>query len=349
MAEPIKVGLASYGMSGKVFHAPLLAADPRYKITRILERSKDLSRQDFPEATIVRRIEDLIHDPGTELIIVNTPDRTHAPFAWMALEAGKHVVVEKPFTLFLKEAEKLARLAERSGKVLTVYQNRRWDGGFLTLKKTLNEGRLGQVTEYEAHIDRYRLHPPMNSWKEDTSTGTGILYNLGSHLIDQCLVLFGVPRRVDAFLRTRRSDTRIPDYMLVILEYQGMMAALKASYLVREPGPRLCAHGTLGSYVKYSDDPQEEMLTRRTHRPGDPGYGREPSEAWGVLHTEAGGQIIRQAIETLPGNYPAFYDRLYHAITAGGPPPVSLPEALDTMRVIEACLKSNRKGKPVVP
>jgi predicted dehydrogenase len=187
----IGVGLASYGMSGEVFHAPLLSVNPGFEIISILERTRSLSRARYPEAKIIRNYHDLLKDDKVELVVVNTPDPFHFEMAREALEAGKHVILEKPFVLDSREGGDLISIAVDQGRLLSVFQNRRWDGDFLTIREILDKGLLGRLVEYEAHFDRYRNFIQQNTWKEDSESGTGILFNLGSHMIDQALVLFG--------------------------------------------------------------------------------------------------------------------------------------------------------------
>lgn len=343
----INTGLCAYGMSGQVFHGPLLASDPRYRVVKVLERSGSRSAGLFPDASIVRSLSDLIYDKDIELIIVNTPDHTHYNFARQALNARKHVVVEKPFTVTVSEAKRLVRLAHRKGRLLTVFQNRRWDGDFLTVRKLVEQKKLGRVVEFESHFDRYRNYIQTDTWKEDGKLGTGTLYNLGSHLVDQVLVLFGMPDSLYAEIKIQRDGGKVNDYYDIHMYYEGLKVILKSSYLVREPGPRFMVHGTQGGFLKYGTDPQEEALKAGKLPSADPRWGREDKEWWGLLNTEVEGRSFQGALETEAGCYPAFYDNLYMALTGGTEPAVTPYEAVNTIYIIEKAIESSRKKHPV--
>ncbi len=344
MKEIINTALCSYGMSGMVFHGPLLKAHPGFKITKILERRKRNSEGKHPDAVIVTSLDDLLGDPEVELVVVNTPDHLHFEMASRAINAGKHVVVEKPFTLRAEEGEALIALAKGQGVLLTVFQNRRWDGDFMTAKEIIHTGKLGRLVEFESHFDRYRkeIQP---SWK-DLSTGTGTLYNLGSHLVDQALHLFGMPDRLFCDSRMLREGARTDDSYDLFLHYPGFKCLLRSSYLVREPGARFTLHGVEGSYLKWGIDPQEEAL-KSGAVPGGTSWGEEPEEAWGKINTTYFGEHLDKRYPTQPGNYPAFYKQLYAAIRQNDPLPVKPEEALNVIRIIEAAYRSSREEKVV--
>jgi scyllo-inositol 2-dehydrogenase (NADP+) len=334
----IKVALLSYGMSGYVFHGPLLSAHPDFEIAAVYHRSNKKSLHHFPVAT---SLESILDNTKIEVVIVNTPNETHFEYASRALEAGKHVVVEKPFTVTKAQAQELIDIARRNDKILTVFQNRRWDGDFLTVKKVIDEKQLGDIVEYECHYDRFRNIVDLSSWKEKKLAGTGVIYNLGSHMIDQVLTLFGRPIYVDARVGVQRPNGVVDDYYDIRLEYETMMAIVKSSYLVREPGPRYMAHGTLGSFVKYGIDPQEEDL-KAGKVPGSAGWGTDPQSLWGKLHTEIDGKVVNKQIPTLPGNYLIFYNNLSTAIRNKASLLVKPEEAMLVIEVIEAAIASSR-------
>lgn len=344
--KPIVTALCSFGMSGQVFHGPSLKILPQYKIHKILERNLRISEKLYPQATIVKDFEKILHDPVIELVIVNTPDYLHFEMAKMAMEAGKHIVVEKPFVKNSADAVKLIEIAKSNNVLMTVYQNRRLDGGFLTVRKVLENKLLGRMVEFECHYDRYRNYIQEGSWKEDGDERTGVLFNLGSHVVDQTLVLFGKPKAVTAHLSVLRTGGRTTDQFSIRLHYEGFDASLRCSYLVREMGPQFIIHGTEGSFVKMGTDPQEEML-KLNRLPDEPDWGKEPKSDWGKLNTSVGGLHVEGLIETLPGNYSHFYTNLYHAIRDGAPMMVLPEEALMTIRVLEACLDSNREQKTI--
>jgi scyllo-inositol 2-dehydrogenase (NADP+) len=340
----ISTALCSYGMSGMVFHGPLLEAHPGFKITKILERTKRESEGKHPGSVIVKDYHEILSDPEVELVIVNTPDHLHHEMAAMAIRSGKHVVVEKPFTLRTDHAEELISLAQRQGVLLTVFQNRRWDGDFMTVKEIIESGKLGRLVDFESHFDRYRTEI-QESWK-DRSTGTGTLYNLGSHLVDQALHLFGTPERLYCDSRMLRDGAMTDDSYDLFLHYPGFKCQVRSSYLVREPGPRFILHGTGGSYLKWGIDPQEEAM-KSGAIPGSPGWGEEPDSAWGRINTLVNGFRLEGKYPTLPGNYPAFYDNLRGAIRDNSPLAVPAREAMNVVRVIEAAYESSRDKKVV--
>ncbi len=344
--KPIVTALCSFGMSGRVFHGPSLKVLPQYKIHKILERNQRISEKLYPQAIIVKDFGKILHDPAVELVIINTPDYLHFEMAKMAMEAGKHVVVEKPFVKKSDDAVALIEIAKRQNVLLTVYQNRRFDGGFLTVQKVLENRVLGRMVEFECHYDRYRNYVQEGSWKEEGDERTGVLFNLGSHVVDQTLVLFGKPKAVTAHLSIVRTGGKTTDQFNINLHYQGFNALLRCSYLVREMGPQFIIHGTEGSFVKTGSDPQEEML--KIHRlPDEPEWGKEPKSDWGKLNTNLNGLHFEGTIETIPGNYANFYKDLYLTIREGEPLKVMPEEALLTIRILEACLTSNREQKTV--
>jgi scyllo-inositol 2-dehydrogenase (NADP+) len=342
--QKIRTGLLSYGMSGEVFHGPLLRAHQGFEVVGVFHRNTNKKiEHEFP---VITSAEKLINDPSIELVIVNTPNKTHFQYAKDALLAGKHVIVEKPFTVTTKEADELIALAKTQGVVLTAFQNRRWDGGFLTVQKILQEKMLGRVVECEMHYDRYRNYIEANTWKEESDIGTGILYNLGSHMLDQVLVLFGMPNYVDARMGIQRTGGRVIDYYDIRIEYEGINVIVKSSYLVREQGPMYRINGTEGSYVKFGIDPQEQALKEKKV-PGTPGWGTEPQEYWGKLNTSVHGTHFEGVIETVPGNYLKFYDNVFDAIRLNKPLAVKAEEARHVIRLIEASIESNQRKAAV--
>jgi scyllo-inositol 2-dehydrogenase (NADP+) len=335
----IGVALLSYGMSGEVFHGPLLDVHPQFEIKAVYHRSKKNVSHPHP---VVYNLEDIFGDSSIELVIVNTPSPLHFEQAKSALLAGKHVVVEKPFTVKTSEADELIRIAKHQKKILTVFQNRRWDAEFLTLKKVIEEKRVGNIVEFEAHYDRFRNQVEYASWKEKGEEGTGVLYNLGSHMLDQVLVLFGKPDFVDARIGVQRPGGVSDDFYDIRLEYPGFLAIVKSSYLVKQQGPRYVLHGTEGSFVKSGLDPQEEDLKNKKI-PGSPGWGMEPKQLFGMLNT----LTFQGSIETIPGNYLLFYDQLFEAIRNGGKLPVKPEESRDVIKLIELCYESSKQKRAI--
>lgn len=344
--RPIVTAICSYGMSGQVFHGPSLKVLPQFRVHKILERNHRYSEKHFPEAIIVQDFEKILHDPIVELVIVNTPDYLHFEMAKLAIEAGKHIVVEKPFTKTSEEARQLMAIAKKHNVLMTVYQNRRLDGGFLTTQKILENKLLGRIVEFESHYDRYRNFIQEGSWKEDGDERTGVLFNLGPHIVDQALVLFGKPIAVTANLSVLRTGGRTTDQFAIRMHYKGFDALLRCSYLVREMGPQFIIHGTEGSFLKMGTDPQEELL-KIDRLPNEPGWGKEPKNDWGKLNTSVNGLHVEGTIETIPGNYARFYTNLYEALRHNGDLLVKPEEALLTIRILETCLDSNREKRTI--
>ena len=342
MKTPVKTALASFGMSSKVFHGPLLKVNKGFEVVSVLERSKQLSKELFPKVKIVRDYQALIEDDELELIIINTPDVLHYEMARAALEAGKHVVVEKPLTQKSGDAKALISLAKEKQVVFTVFQNRRWDSGFRTVAKVIKEAKFGRLIEFESHFDRYRTYIAPNTWKEVGNEYMGVLYNLGSHMVDQAYVLFGMPLAVTAHLQIVRKGGVVNDYYDIRLQYESFAALLKCSYLVKDPGPRYTIHGEYGTFYKYGIDSQEELL-KAGNLPVAENWGHEDPSEWGTLFYEENGEEV----ETVPGNYNLFYDNVYGAIRDGEELLVKPEEAMEVLKILEACLQSNREKRTV--
>ncbi len=346
MSRLIRVGLASFGMSGQVFHGPSLKVNSNFEIRKILERSKRLSEKDYPEAIVVQSFKSILDDSEIELVIVNTPDYLHFEMCKQALVAGKNVVVEKPFTLSVKHANELIELARKKGLMLTVYQNRRWDGDFQTVKKVISENKLGRLVEFESGFYRFRNSIREGSWKEEGDEKRGVLYNIGSHMVDQALLLFGMPKSVTAHLAVLRDNGKARDYYDIRLQYDQFAAILKCSYLMCEPGPRYRVHGILGSFQKWGLDPQEDAL-KAGGFPNEKGWGSDNSEFWGSIKTEKDGISNTVKVETIPGNYAAYYENIYDALVNGAELKVKPEESRDGLIVLEACLQSHNEKRTV--
>ena len=278
--------------------------------------------------------------------MINTPNTTHYEYTKKALLAGKHVIVEKPFTVTVEEGEALIALAKEKKKLITVYQNRRFDSDYRTVKKIVDEKWLGRIVEAEIHYDRFKEEIGPKLHKETPGPGTGLLYDLGSHLIDQAIQFFGMPESIFADIAIMRTVSKVDDYMELLLYYPGLRVRVKSSYVVREALPSYVFHGTKGSFIKARTDVQEVML--QAHQvPGGPEWGIEPDSEKGLLHTEKDGKIIREYVPSLKGNYGDFYDGLYKSIREGAPLLVTAEEGLNIIRVIEAAYESNQAQKLV--
>lgn len=338
--DVIGVGLVGYGMASRVFHAPVIEAVPSLRLKKIVERRGEESRGRHAGAETVREFDEVLADENVELVVVATPNDSHFDLASRALLAGKHVVVEKPFTNTSAEARELTELARSRNRLISAHQNRRWDGDFMTVRKIIEGGLLGRLVEYESHFDRYRNEPRPGAWREDAGPGSGVLYDLGAHLIDQTLVLFGLPNEITADVRTLREFAKAADSFDVRLRYDGLCVTLKASMLAREPGPRFTLHGTEGSFVKHGLDPQEDAL-KLGGKPTSEGWGEEPEERWGTINTQAGGVHLRGRVETFAGDYAVYYRNVADAIRGRAELIVKPEEAANTIRVIELALESS--------
>ena len=342
--NPIKTALCSFGMSGWVFHAPFLQVHPGFDLYAVWERSKKLAQEKYPNVKSYDTLDELLKDEAIELVVVNTPNYTHYDYAKQALQAGKHVVVEKPFTVNSKEGKELIQLAKKKKKKLSVYQNRRYDSDYKAIKNVIQEKLLGNVIEAEFHFDRFKEEVSPKLHKEVPGPGTGSLYDLGSHLIDQALQLFGDPIEIFADIQIMRPVSKVDDYFEVVLYYPGMRVRLKSSYQVREPLPGYVIHGSKGSFIKPKTDVQEAML-QAGKVPGQPDWGTESETEKGLLHTEINGKVIREYVPSLKGNYLEYYEGIYKAIRNNEPLPVSAEDGLKVVRVIETAYDSNSKKK----
>lgn len=344
--KQLHTAFAGYGSGGRIYNAPILSSVPGFKVSRILTSSPDnvkAANNDFPEAKVVGEYEDILNDPRIDLVILVLPNHLHYSFAKRALEAGKHLLIEKPFTPNVREANELIRLAHQNNLILTVNHNRRWDSDFQTVKKLVQNGVLGKIVEYEAHFDRFRnqIKP---GWKEEKALpGSGILYDLGSHLIDQALHLFGLPKEVFADIRMQRDGAKVPDNFELLLFYPHLKVTLKAGTLVKEKGPTYSIHGTKGSFIKYGADVQEEALKNGGIPKNISDWGMEPREIWGKLNT-----IEREDLyQSEPGDYRAVYQNLYKAITLGAALEVEPQQARDVIRIIEAAQQSQDERRVI--
>lgn len=344
---PVNTALCSFGMSGKIFHAPFLKVNPLFHLSAVWERTKELSREMFPDIKIYRSLEELLADKDIELIIVNTPNRTHFEYAKKALNAGKHVVVEKPFTITAKEGLQLKKLAEEKHLVLTVYHNRRFDSDYKVIREILKSKKLGKVLESEMHFDRYRPEPGKKKHKEQPGAGTGNLYDLGSHLLDQAIQLFGMPDELFAVMDIIRKKSKVDDFFDVILFYQNhLKVRVHGSYLSPDFLPGYIFYGEKGAFFKYKTNVQEEILSKGI-LPGSKNWGAEPSQQNGTLITYEGKTSSVTRIPSPNGNYGEFYNLLFDAIRKNKPVPVSATDAIRVVHLIECAFHSNRLKRTI--
>ncbi|MCW4470344.1 Gfo/Idh/MocA family oxidoreductase [Flavobacterium sp. MFBS3-15] len=341
----IKTALLSYGMSGKVFHAPFLEMHPGFELTGSWERSKKLIQQDYPNVKSYASLEELLAD-DVELVIVNTPVDTHFEYAKKVLEAGKHALVEKAFTTTVAEAEELSALAKEKGLKLAVFQNRRWDSDLKTVKQVLDENLLGDIVEAEFRFDRYNPVLSPKAWKESANPGAGVLLDLGPHLIDQAVYLFGFPDAVFADIRQLRENSIVDDDFSILLYYPDKRVKLHAGFFVREGVPAYALHGRKGSFLKQRGDIQEDVL-KTGHKPNLADWGTEPEDKCGLLHCEKNGEVLRKNIPTQQGNYYSLFDGLHKSITENTKEPVTADDGIRVMKIINAAQQSSKERKVI--
>lgn len=341
-SHAIRVGLIGYGFAGKTFHAPLLNAEPGLDLVVVASSDASKVHADLPNVVV-------IDDPlamatqQVDLIVIASPNDTHAPLARAALAAGKHLVVDKPFTLHLAEARLLAELAEEKGRLLSVFQNRRWDSDFLSIRQGIGDGLVGSVKHFESHIDRFR--PTVRQrWREVDGPGSGLWFDIGPHLVDQALQLFGLPDRVSASLAMQREGSQTDDWAHVVLEYgRSRRAILHASALAAGGAHRFVVHGDKGSLVKREPDQQEPQLLAGM-KPGEPGWGADADD---LLYYDGSG--VGRAIPATNGDQRSYYGGIAAALRGEAPNPVTPAEAIAVMAVIEAAFTSARSGLAVEP
>jgi predicted dehydrogenase len=325
-----------YGFAGKTFHAPLLTHVSGLQLTHIVSSDSAKVRQDH-DVIVLAKPEDAFALAEIDLIVIATPNSTHFDLARRGISAGKHVVVDKPFTVTSEEAAELVSLTKKHQRVLSVFQSRRWDADFLTLRQILREGSLGEVVQFESRYDRYRPEPRQR-WREQAVPGAGVWFDLGSHLVDQALQLFGPPDAIYADLELQRRGAQAVDYFHAVLRYGRSRAILTAGCLVVSETPRFAVHGTAGGFTKFGMDTQEESL-KRGEVPGSPGWGHDPRSGTLVRAAKDGGVETRQ-VPSIPGNYLAYYQAIRDAITLGAPNPVPPEEGLAVIKVLEAGIRS---------
>ena len=334
----VRVGLLGHGFAGRTFHAPLLQAVEGLELRVVASSQAENVQARLPGVTVVASALEAAMHPDVDLVVIATPNASHAPLAGAALRAGKHVVVDKPFTVTMAEARALCALAAARGRVLSVFHNRRWDSDFLSLRALLAEGALGRVTHLESRFDRFR--PEVRArWREQALPGAGVWFDLGPHLVDQSLCLFGLPDTVAAALGRHREGAQVDDWCQVTLAYPRRHVVLQASMLVAGGLPRFAVHGTKGSWLKYGMDPQEDGL-RADVTPGAPGWGEDPSP--GRLMDGATG-TVRTPV-AIPGDYRRYYAGLRDALEGRGPNPVTPAQALAVMSVMDAAVRAAERG-----
>lgn len=350
MSSIIRTGIIGFGLSGRVFHAPFVDVVEGYELSKISTsnlQNIQLASARYPRTAIVPTPQEIISDPDIDLVIVTSPNTDHFRWAKEALLAGKHAMVEKPFTVSVEEADELIALAKKQDKILTVYHNRRFTSDTKTVKKLLESGMLGEVRDFESHFDRYRPDPrPGGAWREDPLPGSGIFYDLGAHLVDQALWFFGMPHAITAHIDSQRPWAKADDHFDVKLHYAKFTATLKSGMICKIPGPTYLIHGTNGSFVKYGLDVQEAALDGGAIPQGK-GWGREPEEIWGRVDVEYQGVKIQGKVESEHGDYRDYFINLRDAIWGKSEIAVKPEEARNVIKIIELAFQSSREGRSV--
>jgi predicted dehydrogenase len=333
--KPIVTGILSYGMSGRIFHAPFIHLDPRFELRAFTERSRKIAQNDYPGTISYDSVEELLCDNAIELVIVNTPNNTHDDLARQCLRAGKHVLVEKPFASSSVIAEALFALGEKMGKHVMAYQNRRWDSDFLSVKNVIESGKLGRLIEVNFRFDRYKKELSPKKFKEEILPASGLTYDLGPHLLDQVISLFGVPQRSRKVNGIYRPDSVVDDYVSWQLLYPDKLRVnVTSSLLTAEPVPSFILHGVNGSYLKARSDIQEAQLDQRMS-PADPAYGMEPTGNEGLLVTMTGGVKNTEHVHAPKGDYRLLFEAVYNQIRNGKPFPVRKEEVIGQLKLLE--------------
>ena len=339
----IRVGVIGFGFVSKTFHLPLLKATDGYRVTAVSSSKPADVKAMCADADVIADPKQLAAHPDIDLVLIASPNETHAPLAELAMHAGHNVVVDKPFTLTVREARRLAAMAKKSGLLLSVFQNRRWDSDFLTIQDAIRRGLLGRIVQFESRIDRYR--PDVRErWREVPGPGSGLLYDLGPHLIDQALLLFGIPESVKGTLARQRTGARVDDFFQLVLRYGETIAVLQAGSLVSGGTPRFSVHGENASIVKMKPDIQEDQL-RAGIIPGSPEWGVDPDDM--MVYEGATGKT--HTLKAVRGDQRGFYVALRDALLGRGPNPVPPEQGISVMAIIEAGFRSYAEGYAVTP
>lgn len=356
MSTEIGVAVVGFGLGGRVFHAPFVSAVPGLKLEAIVQRKGDEAAKAYPETRILRSFEEALSDAAVQLVVVSTPNETHFALAKKALEAGKHVVIDKPFAATSAEARELVELARKKALKVVPFHNRRWDGDFLTVKRLLAEGAVGRLVTFESHFDRFRPIPREATWKESEDPANGMLFDIGPHLVDQCMALFGVPDAITASVRKDRDETAIEDAFDITLHFtvkgHALLAHCRAGMLACDASPRFLLHGTRGSFKKYGLDPQEPALVSGAKVPqlgsGDT-WLEEDVSAWGTLTVAPvpadPGTLVRHEVITERGDYRGFYANVRDAIQGVAEQEVKAEDGYRVVRLLELARESSREGR----
>lgn len=342
----LKVALCSYGMSGKVFHAPLITAEPEMQLHSILQRNSESALNDYPQASIVKSFDDILQNPHIDVVVVNTPNEFHYSMAKAALKAGKHVVLEKPFVINLQEGKELMSLANQQQKCLAVFHNKRLETDHLTVAKIIQSQQLGRIIEVEWHYDRYRNTVTHKRWKEDNLPGAGTWFDLGVHMVDSVLCLFGCPLAVQADMRSLRRPDGSTDYFNVCLHYADMRVLLRSNTFVSAKGATVSLHGDKGSFLKFGQDVQEQQMMKGV-LPGHPQWAKHADDNCGLLHLQTAQGVETERIESVTGCYENFYRNIVRHISGQEPLRFTAQQALLAVEVLLAAEESHKTQRTV--
>jgi len=346
MTEPIRVGVVGFGLAGRIFHTAVIHATPGLELACVVQRSGDDAKREYPEAHVARSVEEMLGDTSIRLVVIATPSYSHHELAQHCLREQRSVVIDKPFTLTSEEAAELIGMARERKLLLTAYQNRRWDGDFKTVRQVIATGELGRLVSFESHFDRFRPEARRGVWRESGGPGGGTLFDLGAHLIDQALTLFGAPATISASVRVEREDAVVDDAWDILIEYEEprrMTALLRATLTACARGPRYVVHGTNGSFVKWGLDPQEDQL-KAGMKFDQVGFGEEPESAWGELKICDGASGARR-VKTERGDYRGLYENVRDALLGKAELEVKPEQAWRTTRLIELARESSAQGR----
>jgi len=343
----IDVGLIGFGLAGRAFHAQVIRAVPGLQLAAILQRTGNEAAEQYPDVRVVRTLDELLSTKEIRLVVIATPNDSHFPLAQQCLAAGRDVLVDKPFTTTLEEAVTLVEFAKKQGRILTVYQNRRYDGDFRAIAQLVASGALGHIVRFESNYDRFRPQLKPNAWRERAGPGTGIFFDIAPHLIDHALLLFGLPEALTVDIRIEREGAVADDAFDLAFHYpHGLRVDLRSSILAAATRPRFTLHGTKGAFVKQTVDPQENNL-RRGYIPADSAWGAEPEENWGLLTLSENGALTQRRVPSANCDYRDFYANLRDAILGKAELAVSTDWALNVMRLLELARQSSNERRTV--
>ena len=330
----LSVAIVGFGLSGRYLQAPFFEANENYYLKTILSNNQN-PKEFFPAVNVVKNIEEILNDSSVDLVSICSPNNTHYSYAKLALNAGKHVLVEKPFTAFSHQAIELISLAKTKNKTLSVFQNRRFDSDFLTVQKIIKSKQLGELLNFEIHYNRFKPELNLKKWKETKDEGSGIIYDLGAHIIDQAIALFGVPTHVWGQSFTQRNNSLIEDAFDIKMDYGKLKVTLRSSLLVNNPSPRYIINGTQASFLKYGLDVQEDQL-KTGMKPTETGFGIEPLEQQGKLYINKGNHTVIKNVLNEKGNWALLFQNLYDAIVNAKDLLIKPDEVLEQIKIIDS-------------